>query len=119
MEQNNYDNLKGVGKRIPYKVPDDFFTTLEENVMREVTSGAPAAPGQPERRAIVIMMLKRASIAAAAGIDVKRSVRAAEDVSAVGAPYAAVELVAVEFVAPGLNVFTVVHFADNKFFIGI
>ena len=60
MEQE-YD-FNGVGKRMPYSVPDNFFVTLEENVMQQV---APAAQ-QPGRRAKVLKMIVRASIAAAA-----------------------------------------------------
>ena len=29
-------DFEQVGKRIPYNVPDDFFSKLEENVMKEV-----------------------------------------------------------------------------------
>ena len=60
MEQE-YD-FNSVGKRMPYSVPDNFFATLEENVMQEV---APATK-QPGRRAKVLKIIARASIAAAA-----------------------------------------------------
>ena len=70
MEQKNYDNLNGVGKRMPYNVPDDFFAALEENVMRDVkvSTAQSAATGRP--RAKVIKMLSRISIAVAASIAV-------------------------------------------------
>lgn len=61
MEQNNKE-FNGVGKRMPYNVPDDFFATLEENVMRDVT----ATEGRRSRRAHMVKMFTRISIAAAA-----------------------------------------------------
>ena len=33
---DNQFNFDKIGKRMPYTVPDDFFTTLEQNVMAEV-----------------------------------------------------------------------------------
>ena len=51
------------------------------------------------------------------GINIKRSVRAAENVTAVGPPYASVKLIAVKFIAPRLNVITVVDFNNDEFFI--
>lgn len=39
----NFD-FNDVGKRMPYTVPDDFFTTLEEQVMKRVSADKPAEP---------------------------------------------------------------------------
>lgn len=62
MEQN-YDFSK-VGKRMPYTVPDDFFNTLEENVMNEVK----AQSAKQKKKATVIRMAIRAALAVAACI---------------------------------------------------
>ena len=35
---DNQFNFDKIGKRMPYTVPDDFFDTLEQNVMTEVKS---------------------------------------------------------------------------------
>ena len=69
MEQTNYD-IDQVGKRMPYNVPNDFFATLEENVMREVKadSAQPVAP--PRRKAWLSKGFRRFSIAAAATLAV-------------------------------------------------
>lgn len=76
MEQNNYDNLNSVGKRMPYNVPDDFFATLEANVMREVKADTAQTSAPPKPRAKVIKMLSRFSIAAAACLAVAVGVKA-------------------------------------------
>lgn len=70
MEQNNYDNLIGVGKRMPYNVPDDFFATLEENVMREVKADTAQSVAPPQRKAWLSKGFRRFSIAAAATLAV-------------------------------------------------
>ena len=64
MEQNNYDNLNGVGKRMPYNVPDDFFAILEEKVMQEVKADT------SQRKAWLSKGFRRLSIAAAAALAV-------------------------------------------------
>ena len=70
MEQNNYDNLIGVGKRMPYNVPDDFFAALEENVMREVKADMKQSAAPPRRKAWLSKGFRRLSIAAAAALAV-------------------------------------------------
>ena len=76
MEQNNYDNLNSVGKRMPYNVPDDFFATLEANVMRQVKADTAQTSAPPKSRAKVIKMLSHFSIAAAACLAVAVGVKA-------------------------------------------
>lgn len=69
MEQE-YD-FNRVGKRMPYSVPDGFFESLEENVMREVGTElpAPALSEQADRRTRSVNWLTRGAAAAAiAGI---------------------------------------------------
>ena len=69
MEQE-YD-FNRVGKRMPYSVPDGFFESLEENVMREVGTELPASalPEQVGRKTKPVNWLTRGAAAAAiAGI---------------------------------------------------
>lgn len=69
MEQE-YD-FNRVGKRMPYSVPDGFFESLEENVMREVGAELPssALSEQAGRRTRPVNWLTRGAAAAAiAGI---------------------------------------------------
>lgn len=69
MEQE-YD-FNRVGKRMPYIVPDGFFESLEENVMREVGTQLPASAlsEQTGRRTRSVNWLTRGAAAAAiAGI---------------------------------------------------
>ncbi|MBR5673010.1 MAG: hypothetical protein IKW97_01300 [Muribaculaceae bacterium] len=70
MDQNNYDNLNGVGKRMPYNVPVDFFAKLEENVMREVKAEMAQPVATPRPRAWLSKGFTRFSIAAAAALAV-------------------------------------------------
>lgn len=69
MEQE-YD-FNRVGKRMPYSVPDGFFESLEENVMREVGTELPASAlsEQVGRKTKPVNWLTRGAAAAAiAGI---------------------------------------------------
>lgn len=60
------DVVNRVGKRMPYSVPDGFFESLEENVMREVTTNA-SSTKKPTNR--FTRWLTRGAVAAAiAGI---------------------------------------------------
>ena len=67
MEQHNYD-IDKVGKRMPYNVPDDFFATLEENVMREVKADMKQSAAPQRRKAWLSKGFRRFSIAAAAAL---------------------------------------------------
>ena len=67
MEQHNYD-IDKVGKHMPYNVPDDFFATLEENVMREVKADMKQSAAPPRRKAWLSKGFRRFSIAAAAAL---------------------------------------------------
>ena len=64
MEQE-YD-FNRVGKRMPYSVPDGFFESLEENVMREVGTKLPASAlsEQAGRRTRSVTWLTRGAAAA-------------------------------------------------------
>ena len=64
MEQE-YD-FNRVGKRMPYSVPDGFFESLEENVMREVGAELPssALSEQAGRRTRPVNWLTRGAAAA-------------------------------------------------------
>ena len=70
MEQNNYDNLNGVGKRLPYNVPDDFFATLDEKVLQEVKADTAQSAALPQRKVWLSKGFRRFSIAAAAALAV-------------------------------------------------
>ena len=93
MVQNNYDNLNnankreqsssleipsgsilgeanGVGKRMPYNVPDDFFAALEEKVIQVVKADTPQSAAPPQRKVWLSKGFRRLSIAAAAALAV-------------------------------------------------
>ena len=59
-------DFEKIGKRIPYTVPDDFFTKLEENVMDEVKVQKSEATALPERNKTVIIAIRSLLAIAAA-----------------------------------------------------
>ena len=60
-------DFEKIGKRIPYTVPDDFFTKLEENVMDEVKGQKSEATAIPKRNKTVIIAI-RSFLAVAAAV---------------------------------------------------
>lgn len=86
MEQK-YDDFNGVGKRMPYTLPDDFLATLEQNVMHDVTT----TNRKPNRRAKVIKLLTQSSIAAAVAIALVVGYKAFFTTKPVDNSYAAME----------------------------
>ena len=59
-------DFEKIGKRMPYTVPDDFFTKLEENVMDEVKVQKSEATALPERNKTVIIAIRSLLAIAAA-----------------------------------------------------
>ena len=59
-------DFEKIGKRIPYTVPDDFFTKLEESVMDEVKVQKSEATALPERNKTVIIAIRSLLAIAAA-----------------------------------------------------
>ena len=59
-------DFEKIGKRIPYTVPDDFFTKLEESVMDEVKVQKSEATALPERNKTVIITIRSLLAIAAA-----------------------------------------------------
>lgn len=51
-------DFEKIGKRMPYSVPDDFFTKLEESVMDEVKVQKSEATALPERNKTVIIAIR-------------------------------------------------------------
>jgi hypothetical protein len=60
-------DFEKIGKRMPYAVPDDFFTKLEENVMDEVKVQKSETTAIPERNKTVIIAI-RSFLAVAAAV---------------------------------------------------
>lgn len=60
MEQFDF---KKVGKRMPYSVPEDFFTKMEENVWKDVSEDLKAGKQKPQR---ILRIVTRATMAVAA-----------------------------------------------------
>ena len=60
-------DFEKIGKRMPYTVPDDFFTKLEESVMDEVKVQKSEATALPERNKTVIIAI-RSFLAVAAAV---------------------------------------------------
>ena len=60
-------DFENIGKRMPYTVPDDFFTKLEESVMDEVKVQKSEATALPERNKTVIIAI-RSFLAVAAAV---------------------------------------------------
>ena len=59
-------DFEKIGKRMPYTVPDDFFTKLEESVMDEVKVQKSEATALPERNKTVIIAIRSLLAIAAA-----------------------------------------------------
>ena len=59
-------DFEKIGKRMPYSVPDDFFTKLEESVMDEVKVQKSEATALPERNKTVIIAIRSLLAIAAA-----------------------------------------------------
>ena len=59
-------DFENIGKRMPYTVPDDFFTKLEESVMDEVKVQKSEATALPERNKTVIIAIRSLLAIAAA-----------------------------------------------------
>ena len=59
-------DFEKIGKRIPYTVPDDFFTKLEENVMDEVKGQKNETEAKPKRKKAVIIAIRSLLAVAAA-----------------------------------------------------
>lgn len=51
-------DFEKIGNRMPYSVPDDFFTKLEESVMDEVKVQKSEATALPERNKTVIVAIR-------------------------------------------------------------
>lgn len=51
-------DFEKIGNRMPYSVPDDFFTKLEESVMDEVKVQKSEATAIPERNKTVIIAIR-------------------------------------------------------------
>jgi hypothetical protein len=51
-------DFEKIGNRMPYSVPDDFFTKLEESVMDEVKVQKSEATALPERNKTVIIAIR-------------------------------------------------------------
>ena len=60
-------DFEKIGNRMPYSVPDDFFTKLEESVMDEVKVQKSEATALPERNKTVIIAI-RSFLAVAAAV---------------------------------------------------
>ena len=59
-------DFEEIGKRMPYTVPDDFFTKLEESVMDEVKVKKCETTAIPERNKTVIIAIRSLLAIAAA-----------------------------------------------------
>lgn len=59
-------DFEKIGKRMPYTVPDDFFTKLEESVMDEVKVKKCETTAVPKRNKTVIIAIRSLLAAAAA-----------------------------------------------------
>ena len=59
-------DFEKIGNRMPYSVPDDFFTKLEESVMDEVKVEKSEATALPERNKTVIIAIRSLLAIAAA-----------------------------------------------------
>ncbi|MBR6828806.1 MAG: hypothetical protein IKM76_11775 [Prevotella sp.] len=59
-------DFENIGKRMPYTVPDDFFTKLEESVMDEVKEET----AQPKHRNTALRIALRSVLAVAAAVAV-------------------------------------------------
>jgi hypothetical protein len=59
-------DFEKIGNRMPYSVPDDFFTKLEESVMDEVKVQKSEATALPERNKTVIIAIRSLLAIAAA-----------------------------------------------------
>ena len=59
-------DFEKIGKRMPYAVPDDFFTKLEENVMDEVTVQKSETTAKPRRKKTIIIAFRSLLAIAAA-----------------------------------------------------
>lgn len=57
-------DFEKIGKRMPYTVPDDFFTKLEESVMDEVKKET----AQPKHRKTALRIALRSVLAVAATV---------------------------------------------------
>jgi len=66
MEQK-YDHFNDIGKRLPYSVPDGFFTSIEEQVMHEVKNDLNLTK-QAKHKSKATTWIKSISIAAAAAL---------------------------------------------------
>ena len=60
-------DFEEIGKRMPYTVPDDFFTKLEESVMDEVKVKKCETTAIPKRKKAVIIAI-RSFLAVAAAV---------------------------------------------------
>lgn len=60
-------DFENIGKRMPYTVPDDFFTKLEESVMDEVKVQKSETTATAKRKKAVIIAI-RSFLAVAAAI---------------------------------------------------
>ena len=65
-------DFEKIGKRMPYTVPDDFFTKLEESVMDEVKKET----AQPKHRKTALRIALRSVLAVAATVALIFVVRA-------------------------------------------
>lgn len=66
----NFD-FNDVGKRMPYTVPDDFFATMEEAVMKRVSTEKPDEPvaaSAPKKGRKTVTIVIRTLLAAAAAV---------------------------------------------------
>ena len=59
-------DFEKIGKRMPYTVPDDFFTKLEESVMDEVKGQKTETEAKTKRKKAVIIAIRSLLAVAAA-----------------------------------------------------
>ena len=59
-------DFEKIGKRMPYTVPDDFFTKLEESAMDEVTVQKSETTAKPRRKKTIIIAFRSLLAIAAA-----------------------------------------------------
>ena len=59
-------DFEEIGKRMPYTVPDDFFTKLEESAMDEVTVQKSETTAKPRRKKTIIIAFRSLLAIAAA-----------------------------------------------------
>lgn len=62
--EKELDMLNGIGKRMPYTVPDDFFGKMEENIMQQLKEEQ-ATKAKSHKKALRIALRSVLAVAAA------------------------------------------------------